>query len=294
MNGSRYVGRFAPSPSGPLHQGSLIAALASYLDARSRRGLWLIRIEDIDPPREVSGAARQILCSLRRHGLNWDGEPVWQSHNHRAYHGALATLAADNSAFPCDCSRKQLAKTGGIYPGRCRDRIWTPPAQVAIRARVSPQLIGFDDLIQGPQSQQLDRAVGDFVVRRRDGLPAYQLAVVVDDAAQGITHVIRGADLLDSTPRQIYLQRTLGLPTPRYGHFPVLTNRQGQKLSKQHCAPALDDTRPVDNLLAALGHLGQTLPAARPASAGELLQWAAGHWQLSAIPATGAITDLRG
>jgi glutamyl-Q tRNA(Asp) synthetase len=279
-----YIGRFAPSPSGPLHFGSLIAAVASYLDAKAHSGQWLLRIDDLDPPREVAGASRQITTSLRHHGLDWDGDICWQSQRSAAYLAALAQLDQAGLCYPCDCSRTTLAAYAGIYPGICSERCLQPLPGRATRIRVRPELIEFCDLIQGPQSQRLDRDVGDFVVQRKDGLFAYQLAVVIDDAAQGISHVIRGADLLDSTARQIYLQQRLGLPTPVYGHFPVASNSEGQKLSKQNLARELDNGTAVDNILAALHFLGQELPAERIAEPRQLMQWATLRWQRHKIP----------
>ena len=231
---SRYIGRFAPSPTGLLHIGSLIGALASYLDAKANQGLWLVRMEDLDPPREMSGAASAILQSLEDHGLAWDGEVLWQSQRHDAYRQVIDDLLLANKAFYCTCSRSDLQENKGIYQGRCRGCITPPSAQdFAVRLQVGNKPIAFNDAIQGHFSQQLERDVGDVVLQRKDGFFAYQLAVVVDDAYQGINHVVRGADLLDSTPRQIHLQRILAYVTPQYTHFPVITNKHGTKLSKQ-------------------------------------------------------------
>ncbi|HEY3077419.1 MAG TPA: tRNA glutamyl-Q(34) synthetase GluQRS [Burkholderiales bacterium] len=232
-----YTGRFAPSPTGPLHMGSLIAALASWLDARAAGGRWLVRVEDLDRPRAVPGAADEILRSLERLGLGWDGEIVYQSRRDALYGAALDKLRAHT--YWCSCTRREIADsslalaTDGahIYPGTCRTR--KAPEGRALRIRTDRQEIRFHDRLQGAQSQVLERDIGDFVLYRADGLYAYQLAVVVDDAAQGVTDVVRGADLLDSTPRQIYLQRLLGVPTPRYLHVPVAVNAAGEKLSKQ-------------------------------------------------------------
>lgn len=281
---THYVGRFAPSPSGPLHFGSLIAAVASYLDAKYHCGDWLLRIDDLDPPREVAGASQQIITSLRDHGLDWDGKICWQAQRSAAYSKTLAELESAGHCYRCDCSRAQLAGSNGIYQGNCRERELPSQPGCATRIRVNSHSIVFDDLLQGPQSQRLDRDVGDFVVQRKDGLTAYQLAVVVDDAAVGITHIIRGADLLDSTARQIYLQQLLQLPTPVYGHFPVASNREGQKLSKQNLARGIDSNSSLDNILAALRFLGQKLPRGDIDNTRQLLQWAAPRWQRDTIP----------
>ncbi|WP_420993214.1 tRNA glutamyl-Q(34) synthetase GluQRS [Cupriavidus sp. 30B13] len=262
-----YRGRFAPSPTGPLHMGSLVTALASWLDARAHRGRWLVRIEDIDYPRCVRGADQQILHTLARLGLHADEPPQWQSRREMLYAEALRRLDAGHHTYPCGCSRKEIAdsllharerhQTLG-YPGTCRDGLHGKPPR-AWRVRVpdgEAAVICFDDRWQGRQCQDLATELGDFVLRRADGLWAYQLAVVVDDGQQGITHVVRGADLLDSTPRQIYLQRLLELPTPSYLHVPVVTNADGEKLSKQSGAQAIDAMAPLDALRAAGAHLG--------------------------------------
>ena len=257
-----YVGRFAPSPTGALHLGSLLAALGSWLDARAAGGCWLLRIEDIDPPRAVRGAARAQLQTLRRFGLLPDADPWRQSARAAAYAVALRQLAAAGHAYPCACTRADLEAHGGIHPPRC-----VRPARAdgahAWRLRVPRGVIAFADRLQGPQQQDVRAEVGDFVLRRADGQWAYQLAVVVDDAAAGVTDVVRGADLLDSTPRQILLQRLLGLPTPRYLHLPVLVDATGQKLSKSAGATALP-ADPVHALRVALRLLGQTAAAAVP------------------------------
>src|SRR5207245_6482196 len=254
-----YIGRFAPSPTGPLHLGSLIAALASWLDARAAGGQWLVRIEDLDRPRSVPGAADEILRALEGLGLHWDGEVVYQSRRDALYSAALDKLRAHT--YWCSCTRREIADsslalaTDGahIYPGTCRTR--KAPEGRALRIRTGSEEIRFHDRLQGAQSQVLERDIGDFVLYRADGLYAYQLAVVVDDAGQGVTDVVRGADLLDSTPRQIYLQRLLGLPTPRYLHVPVALDAAGEKLSKQtSAAPIESDPRALRR---ALGFLGQ-------------------------------------
>lgn len=275
-----YRGRFAPSPTGPLHFGSLVAALASWLDARAHGGTWLVRIEDIDGPRTVPGAADDILQTLDRFGFHADETPVWQSARIEHYRAALDQLLAAGHVYPCGCTRKEIAdsqlhahqrNTTLIYPGTCRSGLHGKRAR-AWRLRVPDDVppgnavIRFDDRWQGPQSQNLATDVGDFVLLRADGQWAYQLAVVVDDAAQGITHVVRGADLLDSTARQIWLQRCVGAPTPAYLHVPVVTNEEGDKLSKQTGAQALDPERPLDALVAAARHLGLDLRDPAPAT----------------------------
>ncbi len=287
-----YRGRFAPSPTGPLHFGSLLAALGSCLDARAHGGEWLLRIEDIDAPRNVPGAADLILRCLADFGFEWDGPVRWQSERLDAYAAALDTLRRQGRVYPCACSRREIADSGrpaidgGVaYPGTCRSRALPALAARAWRLRVDDRPTAFVDRLQGELCQHLERDVGDFVLRRADGQFAYQLAVVVDDAEQGITDVVRGADLIDSTPRQIWLQHCLGLPTPRYAHLPIATNAAGEKLSKQTLAPALDSANAAATLVRALAFLGQTPPAALArASLAEVWQWARGHWNFAAIP----------
>ena len=288
--GTGYVGRFAPSPTGPLHAGSVVAALASWLDARAHRGRWLLRIEDIDPPREQAGATASILETLRRLGLHWDGEPVLQSTRRPAYAAALDALVARGLAYPCGCTRREIAdsqpRTGGPrerhgelrYPGTCSAGLPPGRAPRAWRLRVPDGIVRFDDRRLGPQAQDLAAEVGDFVLRRADGLWAYQLAVVVDDAAQGVTDVVRGTDLLGSTARQVVLARALGLRSPRWLHVPVVAGPDGDKLSKQNGATAVDASRPLEVLDAALRHLGIEPPAeASPEAwlAGATARWAA-------------------
>ncbi|MFM0701492.1 tRNA glutamyl-Q(34) synthetase GluQRS [Paraburkholderia sediminicola] len=262
-----YRGRFAPSPTGPLHFGSLVSALASWLDARAHGGAWLVRIEDIDGPRTVPGAAEDILSTLERFGMHADEPPVWQSHRIARYQEALEQLKAAGQVYPCGCTRKEIAdsllhaharNTTLAYPGTCRNGLHGKPAR-AWRLRVpdgDAAVITFEDRWQGIQTQNLATEVGDFVLKRADDQWAYQLAVVVDDADAGMTHIVRGADLMDSTARQIYLQRCLGVPTPTYLHVPVVTNDQGEKLSKQNGATALDTDKPLKALTAAARHLG--------------------------------------
>jgi glutamyl-Q tRNA(Asp) synthetase len=260
---SEYVGRFAPSPTGPLHFGSLVAALASYMEARTAKGKWLLRIDDLDRPREQPGAADQILRALERLGFEWDGPVLWQSARLERYHAVLEDLSRRGFAYPCGCSRKELEDSvlaidgSRIYPGTCRHGLAPGKSRRAVRLRTHSALIGFDDLIQGPVQQRVEREVGDFVLQRADGIYAYQLAVVVDDLDQGVTHVVRGADLLDSTARQIHLQRILGARTPRYAHVPVAVDAAGQKLSKQTGATTIDLADPERELVRARRFLGQ-------------------------------------
>jgi len=270
-----YVGRFAPSPTGPLHMGSLLAAVIGWLDARAHGGRWLLRVEDVDRPREVAGTREEILLALEAHGLYWDGPVVRQSERTVAYGEALSALERAGALFRCTCTRRQVRASGGVYPGTCRDLGRALAGDGTLRVRVGTASISFVDRLVGPVRQDLDREVGDFVVRRRDGLIAYQLAVVVDDAASGVTDVVRGMDLLASTPRQIHLQRSLGLPTPRYLHHPVLSAPEGPKLSKQTGAAAVDRERPGDNLGRVLTALGHAPPdALRGAPPQTLLAWA--------------------
>ena len=286
-----YRGRFAPSPTGPLHFGSLVAAVGSYLEAKSRHGEWLVRIENLDPPREVAGATKEILDALEALGMEWDGPVVYQNRRNEAYQAALATLEQQDLIYSCACSRKEIADSsiigidGPVYPGTCRGGLPAGKSSTALRVLTHNHPIEFRDALRGLIRQQLASATGDFVLRRADGIYAYQLAVVVDDDAQDITHVVRGADLLDSTPRQIYLQQLLGYPTPAYTHLPVMTNAQGEKLSKQTHAAAIDASRPVAQLIAAVRFLGQT-PSAElvEGSVASFWQWALKNWQPEKIP----------
>lgn len=291
-----YRGRFAPSPTGPLHFGSLVAAVASYLRARSQAGSWLVRMEDIDPPREPPGAADHILRSLEAFGLEWDGPVLYQSSRLEAYRHHVRELTERGLAFPCSCSRKDIEDHLGerrpgesaVYPGLCREKPRRPDSDCAIRLRVQDLSVGFVDLLQGPFEQHLGREVGDFVLQRKDGMPAYQLAVVVDDAHQAITEVCRGTDLLDNTPRQIFLQQMLGFPTPRYLHFPLVLAAGGEKLSKQTGAPGLDPDRGGAVMTEVLRFLGLApddgLRGAPPA---EQLAWAACCWDVEALRGLG-------
>ncbi|MCL6700147.1 tRNA glutamyl-Q(34) synthetase GluQRS [Pseudomonas sp. T1.Ur] len=281
-----YIGRFAPTPSGYLHFGSLVAALASYLDARAVGGRWLLRMEDLDPPREEPGAQAAILKALESYGFEWDGEMVRQSDRHEAYQQVIDRLFSQGLAYACTCSRKQLEPYQGIYPGLCRNAGHDAEG-AAIRLRVPELEYHFVDRVQGEFRQHLGREAGDFVIRRRDGLYAYQLAVVLDDAWQGVTDIVRGADLLDSTPRQLYLQELLGLPQPRYLHVPLITQPDGHKLGKSYRSPPLTADQATHLLLRALRALGQQpAPELVDASPRELLAWGIRHWDAGQIPRT--------
>jgi len=290
---TRYRGRFAPSPTGPLHFGSLVAALGSCLDARAQGGEWLVRMEDVDTPRNVPGAAEHILDTLESFGFAWDGPVLWQSTRGPAYAAALAGLQASGRVYACACSRKEIADSarqpaadgGLVYPGTCRAGLADGRLPRAWRLRVDAGEVAFADRLQGEIRQHLPSAVGDFVLRRADGLFAYQLAVVVDDHFQGITDVVRGADLLASTPRQIWLQRCLGYATPAYAHLPVASNAAGEKLSKQTLAPALDARQAARLLVQALRFLGQPAPESlQGGTVREIWEWALAHWSFAAIP----------
>ena len=290
-------GRFAPSPTGPLHFGSLIAAAGSYLNAKAAGGEWRVRMEDIDPPREVKGAADDILRTLETYGFEWDGEILYQSRRRDAYEAALDSLRRGNTLYPCSCTRKEISDSsvdgieGPVYPGTCRAGLAQDRVARAWRVRTQNAAIEFTDRVQGPQNSRLESDIGDFVVQRADGLYAYQLACVVDDAEHGMTEVVRGADLLTSTARQIYLQRLLGLPTPVYVHLPAAVNKQGEKLSKQTFAEPLPRTRPVEVLWRVLVFLGQAPPRAwQEARLDEFWQIAREHWRVDAIPKSAAIT----
>jgi glutamyl-Q tRNA(Asp) synthetase len=281
-----YRGRFAPSPTGPLHFGSLVTAIGSYLDARHHQGKWLVRIEDLDTPRTVWGASDQILGTLEAHGLHWDDDIIYQSRRTAAYEEAFAHLQAADAVYSCTCSRKEIADSSLqhgnelIYPGTCRNGIAPGKPARVWRVRVGGSSINFRDRIQGNITQNLATEVGDFVVLRADGLFAYQLAVVVDDAAQGITDVVRGADLLYSTPRQIYLQNLLGLASPAYLHLPVVVNSQGKKLSKQTLAQPVEKHHAASTLFDGLVFLHQDPPAElRIGKVKEILAWAIANWQ---------------
>lgn len=279
-----YVGRFAPSPSGPLHFGSLIAAVGSYLQARAHGGRWLVRIEDIDPPREMAGASALILRTLERYGLHWDGEVIFQSQRHQRYDEVIEQLYQSGDLYWCRCTRREIADAGGFYPGTCRT-LALSAAGCAARLRQSHPVYHFDDALQGRIEVAPALAEEDFIIRRRDGLYAYNLAVVIDDMDSGITEVVRGADLLEPTVRQIALYQRLGAPVPNWVHLPLALQPDGNKLSKQNHAPALPAHDVERHLLAALAFLGHPAPIELTgASAAEILAWGAANWQLSRVP----------
>ncbi|MGE9759364.1 tRNA glutamyl-Q(34) synthetase GluQRS [Pseudomonas sp. PDM20] len=294
MPASRYVGRFAPTPSGYLHFGSLVAAVASYLDARAVGGKWLVRMEDLDPPREMPGAQTAILETLERYGFEWDGPIERQSERGKAYAAQVEQWLRSGLAYACTCSRKQLEGSHGIYPGTCRDAQHDWHGDVAIRIRVPELDYRFTDRLQGEFHQHLGREVGDFVIRRRDGLFAYQLAVVLDDAWQGITDIVRGADLLDNTPRQLYLQELLGIAAPRYLHVPLIIQPDGHKLGKSYRSPPLEADQAAPLLVRALKALGQKPPTELlQATPHEVLAWGIAHWDAEAIPHSLTLEDAR-
>ena len=286
-----YRGRFAPSPTGPLHFGSMVAAVGSFLQAKSRGGEWLVRMEDLDPPREVPGAADEILHTLEALGLHWDGAVMYQSRRHGVYDAAMKMLGRLDAIYPCACSRREIADSsvsgvdGPVYPGTCRVGLPAGRAPRAWRVKVDGQKIEFVDAVQGRVVRDLAADFGDFVVRRADGYFAYQLAVVVDDAEQGITEIVRGADLIESTPRQMHLQNLLGLPTPDYLHLPVALSKEREKLSKQTFATPADIARPVPMLYQVLRFLGQDPPLALAESnLDDFWRWAIAHWRTDRVP----------
>jgi glutamyl-Q tRNA(Asp) synthetase len=278
------VGRFAPTPSGDLHLGSLYTAAASYLDARARGGRWLLRIEDLDRPREAPGSADGILKTLEDFGFEWDGAIMRQSERSGEYAQVLQSLRDRELTFECSCSRLQL-EDESRYPGTCRERPSLPRVPTATRLKVDPGLVYFTDRIQGIYRQDVAHAVGDIILRRRDQVVSYLLAVVVDDAALGVNHVVRGADLLDNTPRQIYLQRLLGLPSPSYAHVPVLTEADDSKLAKSRRSVRLDANSAVPGLLRVFSLLGLSPhPSLSGTGLGDAWAWAIGQWSTEMVP----------
>lgn len=280
---STYRGRFAPSPSGFLHFGSLIAALASFLDAKHNHGKWLLRIEDIDPPREKAGASAEILNTLEKYGLHWDENVLYQSQQSSLYREILSQLAEQNLSYFCRCTRAQIKANGGIYLGHCR-QLNQPEHGSAIRVVNTAGISHYEDLIQKQVTCDKALAQEDFIVLRKDGLFAYQLAVVADDIYQNINHVIRGCDLLEPTARQLSFYQILQHKAPKFGHFPLAITQQGFKLSKQNNAPAIDKSNPEPSLLAALTFLGQQPPKELYyANVHEILAWAVTHWSLTKV-----------
>lgn len=290
---ARYTGRFAPSPTGPLHFGSLLTAVASFAQARVNSGDWLLRIEDIDPPREVLGADLVIIATLEAYGFEWDGPVIYQSRSAARHAGVVQRLLDGDDAYYCGCSRRDLAEVrrgvlGAIYPGTCRDRKGRDKG--AVRVKTHDQRTCIEDLLQGHYCQNLGTESGDFVVRRRDGLIAYHLAVILDDADQQISEVVRGIDLLSSTPRQVFLQQLLCLATPAYAHIPVAMNADGQKLSKLTGATAVDESRPAAGLVQALAALSQRPPPdLADGSLADVWSWALAHWDMQALKGKQAI-----
>lgn len=293
-----YRGRFAPSPSGALHFGSLVTALGSWLDARSQQGQWLVRIEDIDPPREKPGAASQILHTLEAAGLHWDGSILYQSNRTEAYQKALEFLSQKGHTYPCNCSRKDVSLVatpgieGSVYPGTCRSGLGGSQSKTAIRLITRDSPIIFHDRLFGRCEQKLESSIGDFVIRRSDQQVAYQLAVVIDDSFQQITQIVRGADLLHSTQRQIFLQQILGLTTPSYLHLPLVLDKTGNKLSKQNRANPVDPAKPLPSLIKAWVFLGQKSPETTFSNTREFLLWAQQRWQVDQISQQVKFTSL--
>lgn len=283
MANSDYIGRFAPSPSGELHFGSLIAALGSYLQARSRLGKWLVRIEDIDPPREVPGAAQTILRQLEHYGLHWDGDVLWQSQRHDAYRERLAWLREQELCYYCTCTRARIQRVGGVYDGHCRT-LQLGADNAALRLHQTKPVLRFHDRLRGEIVTDEPLAREDFIIHRRDGLFAYNLAVVVDDHFQGVTEIVRGADLIEPTVRQISLYRHFGWPEPDYIHLPLALNADGNKLSKQNHAPALSAGDPRPEIIRALQFLNQTIVNEwQDITLEDLLKNAVANWSLSAV-----------
>ncbi len=279
------TGRFAPSPTGPLHYGSLLAAVASFLNVRSKNGIWLVRIDDLDPPREVAGASADILHTLELYGLHWDKEIVYQSHRGKRYDAAFARLNNDDLLYRCSCSRKEIAERGeDFYHGHCRMGYNPERNHFSLRIKTPDRPTTWKDMVQGHQTFNLFDSNGDFIVKRSDGLTAYHLAVVVDDAAQQVTEIIRGADLLTSTPAQLYLQQLLNISPPQYSHIPVAVNSEGEKLSKQTGAEPVSLKDPASTLVMALRDLGQNPPPGLEASSlDDVLRWGVDNWVLGSV-----------
>ncbi|WP_367987304.1 tRNA glutamyl-Q(34) synthetase GluQRS [Vibrio sp. NTOU-M3] len=286
-----YIGRFAPSPSGPLHFGSLIAALGSYFQAKSQQGKWLVRIEDLDPPREMPGAADLILKTLEAYQLFWDGKVVYQSQRHHLYQQQIETWLETGAAYYCQCTRKQIKQSGGFYQGTCRDLKLNNPKDCAVRLTMQHPVYQFADLRHGNITIPNALADEDFIIKRRDGLYAYNLAVVLDDIAQGVTEVVRGADLIEPTGRQISLYQTLEQAQVRYLHLPLALDEHGHKLSKQNHAKAIDNQNPKPALLDAMRFLGFQCDAhLEQATVAEIIAWGVENWHLSQLPDSIEIT----
>ncbi|MFB9135972.1 tRNA glutamyl-Q(34) synthetase GluQRS [Vibrio olivae] len=286
-----YIGRFAPSPSGPLHFGSLVAALGSYFQARAQQGQWRVRIEDLDPPREMPGAADAILRTLEAYQLHWDGEVVYQSQRHDLYQSQIDHWLEHNAAYYCECTRKQIKAEGGFYRGTCRNKHITSPKACSVRLCMTQPVYQFYDIKHGEIKIPKPLADEDFIIKRRDGLFAYNLAVVLDDIDQGVTEVVRGADLIEPTGRQLSLYKLLAKPQVSYLHLPLALDQHGHKLSKQNHATAIDDHQPRPALLNAMQFLGFQVPDdVSQAKIEEILQWGVAHWQVSQLPMALEIT----
>ncbi len=286
-----YIGRFAPSPSGPLHFGSLIAALGSYFQAKANQGQWLVRIEDIDPPREMPGASELILRTLEAYQLEWDGEVVYQSQRHHLYQQQIDAWIRSGQAYYCQCTRKAIKESGGYYLGTCRDKQLSNETPSATRLRMTQPVYEFIDQKHGRLTIPHPLAEEDFIIKRRDGLFAYNLAVVLDDIDQGVTEVVRGADLIEPTGRQISLYKMLGQSPIHYLHLPLALGENGQKLSKQNHAPAIDNSNPKPALLEAMHFLGFQLdPHIEQANLDEIIAWGVENWQICQLPNTTEIT----
>lgn len=288
-----YVGRFAPSPSGPLHFGSLIAALGSYFQAKANHGQWLVRMEDLDPPREMEGAAKLILETLEAYHLYWDGEVIYQSQRHSLYQSQIDEWLSSGQAYYCQCTRKQIKESGGFYTGTCRHKALTDSSNSAVRLTMNHPINNFDDIRHGSISIPKALAAEDFIIKRRDGLFAYNLAVVLDDIDQDITEVVRGADLIEPTGRQISLYHMLDQPAVSYLHLPLATDETGNKLSKQNHATAIDNQNPVPTLLQAMRFLGFQIPQdIASSSIDDILLWGCQNWHYAQLPEELAITPI--
>ncbi|WP_375751268.1 tRNA glutamyl-Q(34) synthetase GluQRS [Vibrio sp. HN007] len=288
----KIVGRFAPSPSGPLHFGSLIAALGSYFSAKSKGGDWLVRMEDIDPPREMEGAAELILKALETYHLFWDGEVLYQSHRHNAYQQQIDQWLQTGQAYYCQCTRRQIKESGGFYAGTCRNKGLSDPDNCSVRIKIEKPILTFDDIKHGQMSIPSGLAAEDFIIKRRDGLFAYNLAVVLDDIYQGVTEVVRGADLIEPTGRQISLYNILEQEPVHYLHLPLAMDSNGNKLSKQNHATAIDLKEPAPTLIRAMAFLGFQMPAdVQSAEISEIINWGVKNWSLRQLPEEIKITS---